>query len=199
VAARPDLVVASTAGNDPRVVSRLRDLGVRTFVVDVTSCDGLAEACRRLGAVLGVSPEPPPLAAAIATRCRAARARGARLLRRSALYVVWWDPLIVAAPGTFHDDMLHIAGLDNLAPAGAGRYPRVDPELLLDPRLSVVVAADEPDVRAGYDRLVKTAAGARLADGAVRLIWLPADPASRPGPRLVDAIDTLVAARERSP
>jgi hypothetical protein len=95
--------------------------------------------------------------------------------------------------------MLHIAGLDNLAPAGAGRYPRVDPELLLDPRLSVVVAADEPDVRAGYDRLVKTAAGARLADGAVRLIWLPADPASRPGPRLVDAIDTLVAARERSP
>ncbi|MGE5235679.1 MAG: ABC transporter substrate-binding protein [Acidobacteriota bacterium] len=199
LAARPDLVVATTAGNDPLVIARLRDLGMRVFVADVTSCDRLADACQRLGSLLTGSPGPVPLATRIASRCTAARVRGARLPPRRALYVVWWDPLIVAGPGTFHDDMLRIAGLENLAPGGAGRYPRIDPEVLLDPRLEVVVAPDEPDVRAGYDRVAAGVAGRRLTAGAVTVIWLPADPASRPGPRLVDAIDALLAAREARP
>ena len=92
-------------------------------------------------------------------RCAQAGAAAAALPRRGALYVVWWEPLIVAAPGTFHDDLLRRAALANLAPAGAGRYPRVDPELLLDPRLEVVVAADEPDLRAGFARTAATPAG----------------------------------------
>jgi hypothetical protein len=33
----------------------------------------------------------------------------------------------------------------------------------------------------------------------VRVIWLPADPASRPGPRLPLALEALVAAREADP
>jgi hypothetical protein len=110
--------------------------------------------------------------------------------------MVWWEPLIAAAPGTFHDDLLRSAALGNLVSAGAGRYPRVDPELLLDPRLDLVVAPDEKDLREGFARVARSPAGARLASGAVRVLWLPADAASRPGPRLPDALEALVAARE---
>ena len=196
VAARPDLVLATAAGNDPRTVARLRQLGLRTCTLDVTSFDRLAAACRLLGEVTGDRAAGERLGAAIAERARALAGRAARLPRRRALYVVWPDPLIVAAPGTFHDDLLRRAGLDNLAPGGGGRYPRVDPELLLDPRLEVIVAPDENEVRSGFARLRRTPAGGRIAGGGVRVIWLPADAASRPGPRLVDALAALVAARE---
>ena len=196
VAARPDLVLASTAGNDPRVVERLAELGVRVCTLDVTSCERLAEAARLVGGLLGRSADGAALAARIGSRCRAAAARATTLPARRALYVVWWEPLIVAAPGTFHDDLLQHARLVNLAPAGAGRYPRVDPELLLDPRLEVIVAADEPDLREGVGR---SRVLARVRDGAVRLHWLPAAEASRPGPRLPDALDALVAARTENP
>lgn len=196
VAARPDLVLASTAGSDPRVVERLTGLGVRVCTVDVTSCERLADAARLVGRAVGRADAGAALAEAVAARCRAVDARAAALPERRALYVVWWEPLIVAAPGTFHDDLLRRVRLINLAPAGAGRYPRVDPELLLDPRLEVVVAADERDLR---DGLARSRLAGRVRSGRVRLHWLPAAPASRPGPRLPEALEALAAAREESP
>ena len=199
LAARPDLVLATTAGNDPRVIERLRQFGIRVCTMDVTSFTRLEEACRLVGELLGARGEGERLADQIARRCERAASRARALPVRRALYVVWWEPLIVAAPGTFHDDLLRHAGLSNLAPASGGRYPRVDPEQLLDPRLQVVAAPDERDLREGYRTLTGSPAGQRLASGALELIWLPADPASRPGPRLPEALEALVTAREAHP
>ena len=199
VARAPDLVLATTAGNDPRVVDRLRQLGVEVCTLDVTSLARLADAVALAGRVTGHGDEAAALADGLATRTAAASARAGSLPRRSALYVVWWQPLIVAAPGTFHADLLRLAGLDTALPAAAGRYPRVDPELLLDRSLAVVVTPDEPDVRATFAAVSERPLAARIHSGELRVIWLPADLVSRPGPRLVDALDRLVAARETAP
>jgi len=199
VAARPDLVLASTAGNDPAVVTALRRVGVRVATVDVTSCARLAEACLLLGQLVAAAETGQRLAADITSHCDAARRRAADLPRRTALYVAWWDPLMVAGPGTVHHDLLALAGLDNRAPARGGRYPRVDPEVLLDPALQVLVAPADPDSRPLVDALLRRPAGLRLRRGTLPLIWLPADPASRPGPRLLLALDVLLAAREAAP
>ncbi|HVN31980.1 MAG TPA: helical backbone metal receptor [Thermoanaerobaculaceae bacterium] len=196
LALRPDIVLATTAGNDPRVVQRLRQLGTRVCSMDVTSFARLGDACRLAGGVLGFEAEGEILGRKVDERVDRATARALALPKRNALYVVWWEPLIVAAPGTFHDDMLRRAGLANLAPGSVGRYPRVDLELLLDPLLQVVVAPDERDLHESYARTIGSAAGARLASGEVRVFWIPADLANRPGPRLPGALEALVAARE---
>jgi iron complex transport system substrate-binding protein len=199
LAAAPDLVLATTAGNDPRVIARLRQLHVAVCTLDVTSLARLTEAAVLVGELTGRQDQARALVAGLSARIDAASRRAAPLARRRALYVVWWEPLIVAAPGTFHDDLLRAAGLVNLAPAAAGRYPRVDPEILLDPALELVVAPDEPDVRATFDTLRARPVASRLRAGATRLLWVPADLANRPGPRLVDALEALVSAREASP
>jgi iron complex transport system substrate-binding protein len=196
LALMPDLVLATTAGNDPRMVQRLRQLGTRVCSMDVTSFARLAGACRLAGEVLGLQARGERLAREVEERSERATARARALPRRDALYVVWWEPLIVAGPGTFHDDLLRRACLSNLAPGSAGRYPRVDPELLLNRRLEVAVVPDECDLREGFARTVGSPAGARLASGAVGVIWLAADIANRPGPRLPAALEALVAARE---
>ena len=191
----PDLLLATTAGNDPRVVTRLQELGVAVFTADVTSCGSLATTCEALGEVLGESERGARLAAEISRRCELAARSAAALPTARALYVVWWEPLIVAAPGTFHDDLLRLAGLANAAPRGAGRYPRVDPELLLDPRLEVAVTPADVEVVAGLQRLLTSPAYRSLSRPSLRVIRLPADAASRPGPRLPEALEALVAAR----
>ncbi len=196
VACRPDLVLATAAGNDPRVVAQLRRLGLRVFTADVTSCRALADAYERLGRVVERAGTAEGLARDVLRRRRAVVDASRDLPERAALFVVWWQPLIVAAPGSFHDAMLRDVRLSNLAPAGAGRYPRLDPELLLDPRLEVVVVPDEPELRQGFRAVTGSPAGGRLERGDVRVIWLPADPASRPGPRLPDALEALLADRE---
>ena len=199
LARSPDLVLATTAGNDPRVIGRLRQLGVAVSTFDVTSFARLAEAASLLGRLTGREAPAMTVAARLSARVDAARRRAGILPSRRALYVVWWDPLIVAAAGTFHDDLLSTAGLVNLAPGTAGRYPRVDPELLLDRRLEVVVAPDEPDVRTTFEAVRTKPVAARLRAGSTRVLWVPADLANRPGPRLVDALEALVTGREAAP
>ncbi len=199
LASSPDLVLATTAGSDPRVIARLRQLGIAVCTLDVTSLARLTEAVTLVGSLTGRQEPANLVAAGLAHRITMARRRAAPLPSRTALYVVWWEPLIVAAPATFHDDVLRSAGLVNLAPSTAGRYPRVDPEILLDPRLEVVVAPDEPDVRATYDTVTLRPVASRLRSGATRVLWIPADQANRPGPRLVDALEALVTLREARP
>lgn len=195
LAYRPDLVLATTAGNDPRTVSRLLSLGIPTCTVDPTSLERIAEGFRLIAEVLGIPEQGRDLAESFALRVHGARARARALTVKRGLYVVWWQPLIVAGPATFHHDVMAAAGIRNLAPDGAGRYPRISPELLLDRRLEVVIAPDDEDSRAGFGRLVATPVGRRLRSGEASLIWLPADPASRPGPRIADALDALVNQR----
>ncbi|NCO68938.1 MAG: ABC transporter substrate-binding protein, partial [Acidobacteria bacterium] len=163
VAVAPDLVLATTAGNDPRTIDRLAAAGIAVCTFDVTSFDRLVEACRLLARLNGQDPGTDALAARLHDRAETATRRGAILPRRGALYVVWWDPLIVAAPGTFHDDLLRRAGLTNLAPTGAGRYPRLDPELLGEPRLERLVAPDEGELRSGLAAIATTPVGRLIA------------------------------------
>jgi iron complex transport system substrate-binding protein len=198
LAHRPDLVIATTAGNNPRVVERLRHLEIPVFTVDVTSFQRLQEAVVLLGDVLNVPPQARELSLRLARETDAA-SRSSRDPAVGALYVVWWEPLMVAAPGTVHHDLLRRSGLSNLAPGGAGRYPRLQPEILLDRRLLVVVTVDETDVTAGLERLSRTPPGRRLASGEIRLVALPADEASRPGPRLPQALHRLSSALAMQP
>lgn len=195
LAHHPDLVLATTAGNDPRIVNRLSSLGIRTCTVDPTSLERIAEGFRLIAEVLAIPERGGELAESFSRRVRAARSRGRALAPKGGLYIVWWEPLIVAGPGTFHHDLLAAAGIVNLAPGGAGRYPRVNPEFLLDHRLEVVVAPNDEDSRIGCARVAAAPVGRRLGLGQVALLWLPADPASRPGPRLADALEELVEKR----
>lgn len=195
LAYHPDLVLATTAGNDPRTVSRLSSLGIRTCTVDPTSLERIVEGFRLIAEVLGIPDRGGELADSFGRRIHAARSRARALTPKGGLYIVWWQPLIAAGPGTFHHDLLAAAGIVNLAPGGAGRYPRLNPELLLDHRLEVVVAPDDEDSRTGFTRVAAAPVGRRLGSGRVALLWLPADPASRPGPRLADALEELVEKR----
>lgn len=202
LAHRPDLVLATTAGNDPRIIARLSGLGVRTCTVDPTSLGRVAEGFRLVAEVLGVPDRGKDVEESFARRVREARSRARSLVPRNGLYIVWWQPLMVAGPGTFHHDLLAAAGIANLAPAGAGRYPRVNPELLLDPRVELLVAPDEVETRIGFRSLAGKPVGRRLRSGNVPMLWVAADAASRPGPRLAEALEHLVemrSAQESSP
>lgn len=195
LAHRPDLVLATTAGNDPRVVDQLRVLGMRVLTVDPISLSRIAASFSLIGRALGLPEKGHQLEARFRSQVEAARRRMADLPPLTGLYVVWWQPFMVAGPGTFHHDLLAAAGITNLAPAGAGRYPRLNLETLLDSRLEVIVIPDEDELRVGFQQVTKSAAGRRLRSGDVATLWLPADPASRPGPRLANALAHLVASR----
>jgi iron complex transport system substrate-binding protein len=185
---RPDLVLWVTDGGALAAVRRTTELSAGAFgllaIPVITVADVVAEA-RLVGEAVG----DPAAGAALADRMQRAvdrlRARSAGLARRRVLFVVGRDPLVVAGPGSFPDELLRLAGCDN-AVAGSRPWPIYPVELAVgsNPDLVVDAAVDEP--AEGMTRLVAIPAVRR---GAV--VRLSSDDLLRPGPRMIDALDEL--------
>ena len=103
-----------------------------------------------------------------------------------------------AGPGSFNHDLLTLAGAANVAAAAAGPFPRISAEEIIraNPELIVVPIGgfSPPDVvdpqrfaqRPGWQSI--EAVRRRAIRG------VDADLVSRPGPRLVDGLETLARA-----
>jgi len=194
----PDLAVVSRDGTDRRAAERLAALGIRVVVTDATSLDGVYTDVRRVSAALGRDVEAERIVDRMQRRVAAAeeRVRARRATRRpTALAVIWPDPPIVAGRDTFVGDLLDRAGLENVVPKGAGEWPRVSHETLVGWNPSLLVRPDTRENRAAFEAVLSPASRWQLlpAVRAGRVVVLDGDWLERPGPRLVDALETLVA------
>ena len=185
IALRPDLVLWLTDGGAFPLVSRIAALGVPVLAIPVVTVADVLASARVVGAALGDAGGGERLARELASAVDGARRRAASRPRVRVLFVVGRDPLVVAGPGSYPDELLRIAGGENVA-TGDRPWPvyPLDRAVASDPALVVDAALEEP--RAGVHRLdaipaVKRGAVYRLRD----------DTALRPGPRLARALGEL--------
>ncbi len=197
VALKPDLVVASRDGTDRGAYEKLRSLGVPVLATSARSLDGVLRDVRRVGAAIGEDAAAERLVAALSNRIAAAEARAAARKgpRLRTLVVIWPDPPVVAGPSTFIGDLLFRARLENVVPEKAGEWPRVSHETLAAWDPDVVVRPETPENAAAFRRAF-SGDGLWQLVGAVRarrVVSIPGDLLERPGPRLVDALESLAA------
>jgi iron complex transport system substrate-binding protein len=188
---RPDLVLWVTDGGALPAVRQLAALARGRFpilAIPIVAVADVAAAARLVGEALG----DPAGGAALATRLDAAvarlQARAAGLPRHRVLFVVGRDPLVVAGPGSFPDELLRLAGCDN-AVGGSRPWPVYPIELAVgsNPDLVIDAALDEP--ASGIQRLA-----AVPAVRAGRVVRLGGDDLLRAGPRMIVALDELFLA-----
>jgi iron complex transport system substrate-binding protein len=110
VALRPDLVVATSAGNGDEVFTQLGRLKMAVYVVNPTRLSDVFDLIARLGALTGHEAEATRLSARLSARVKAVAERVAALPRPRVLYVLWPDPLIVPARGALVSELLVLAG-----------------------------------------------------------------------------------------
>jgi iron complex transport system substrate-binding protein len=79
LAARPDLIVASTAGNDRASVYRLAELGLPVFVTAPRTVEGIFETTLALGRITDCEAEGKRLAAGMRARLQEVKRRLAGL------------------------------------------------------------------------------------------------------------------------
>ncbi len=139
-AAQPDLIIGNKEENYQEGIAQL----ARHFPVwlsDITTLPEALDMIRRVGDLTGKAHLAEPLAAEIKysfDRLRLAAAPSA-----SVAYFIWRKPYMVAASGTFIDDMLRRAGFRN-AFAGLGRYPEITPEQLAAAAPEHIFLSSEP-------------------------------------------------------
>ncbi|MBM3757661.1 MAG: hypothetical protein FJW38_27225 [Acidobacteria bacterium] len=189
VAARPDLVFVEKSPLG--FTERLRAMGLRVEEVNAQSAHALPEAIRAIARAIGVSGEP--LIAKIQTGLDGVRrsVRG----RKRVMFVVGRSPgsldgLMVAGPQSYLDEILSIAGGENVFASAKSSYPRVSLEEVFARRPEVIIDMGEMADTVGVTEDRKRAVVALWKKYPVvkaRVFAVAEDYLVVPGPRVVDA------------
>ena len=151
LALSPDLVLWVTDGGALPAVRRIAELSAGSrhpfpiLALDIVSVADVLATPRVLGDALGAPDAGARISRELAATIEDVRRRAEKLPRKRALFVVGREPLVVAGPGSFPDELLRIAGAENVV-KGARPWPVYPLEKAVadDPEVVVDAAAREP-------------------------------------------------------
>jgi len=193
MALKPDLVVMTADGNPKGVARRLERLGVETFVFRGKRLREIPTGIRELGERIGARKEAERLAMELertVERC-SCRSRSGSHVRKKVLFVLWPDPLMVAGPGTLIDDVVSLAGFENIAADAGTPYPRfaVEEVLRRSPD-AIIFGRGHGDMANPKTKLLRRLERLQAVQGGH--VFSAGDALYRPGPRIPDGIDELI-------
>jgi iron complex transport system substrate-binding protein len=189
----PDVVIVAASANRRETVDGLQALGIPTFVTDTRSLADMDRLWRDLGLLTGRVQEAEAAVRRLHVGLDAVRARVTAKDRPAVLVVVWSEPLYVAGQQTFVDDLIGVAGGRNVAREVSGfvRYP-LERVLKMQPDVIVI-----PTHAPGFNGAAAVAYWDRWptipAVSSHRVHAVEDSVIIRPGPRLVEAAETLLA------
>jgi iron complex transport system substrate-binding protein len=184
VALKPDLLLVQPGPGNQRSVEKMAEVGVPVLLLPLHTVADTLAALRAVGKALGREEEARALVQRIeSTRARIREAARARKSPR-VLFIYGFEPLIVAGPGSFADELLRDAGGINIAADAGSAYPAYSVERVVRARPDVVVDAADVDVGKA-----KLAALPGLSEA--RWVEMPSKALLHPGPSLERGLEEL--------
>lgn len=198
LALRPDLVVLWGSGQGQRDAERLRQLGISVFLSEPRSLQTVADSLLRLGQLAGTTPQAQRAAQQFQQQWQQLQQRYASAQPRLLVFVqISARPLLTIGGRQFLSDLLRGCGGENVfADVSLDAFP-VLPEQVLRRQPKVMLSLGD-----NTTALQHWQSWPQLpAIQQQQLYALPADPLSRPGPRLIEGAkmlcQTLAQARSR--
>lgn len=185
---RPDIVFGSREGNSPLVMARLKRLGIKTLYFDrPRSVVDLLDNFLTLSKMIGKQEK----GGRIADIARSALKRTGNEKVYKVMWQVGAEPLIVASTSSFANDIILVAGGQNIVESELP-YPRMNAEEVILKSPHVIVLMDM-----GYNiQTEKERWKSYLKD--VRFVTMDAYSVGSPTPvSLVDSVDRLTKALNR--
>lgn len=181
-AQQPDLVIAWPDAQSRDVIQQLTGIGVPAYASRVESVDGIRGMIKRLGTLLGVAARADSLIAAIDAELDTVRTSVEGRPRQRVLYLLSVDPPMIAGPGTYVDDLITIAGGDNVFGDLRQLWPQVSLEEIVRRDPDVIIRPSGRPARVEIDALRQRAGWQTLRavhDGRVHVV--DPDLYNRPG------------------
>ncbi|PIS28661.1 hypothetical protein COT42_07415 [Candidatus Saganbacteria bacterium CG08_land_8_20_14_0_20_45_16] len=200
---KPDLVVMQ-ADAQAKEIERFKEFGLPVYSVTLRSVDVVFAEMLQLGVIAGVPDRATQVVEALKQRLGRVEVRtkdyqpklfdvlklwNPKKKQRQALVIVALNPMIVAGENTFINDLLRYAGVLNVASGGRGEYPQYSFEKLVSENPQYLIMPQ------GLIRQEELASNSRWrsleAVRQGRICFIQADILSRPGPRVVEAIEQI--------
>ena len=213
VALKPDLVLVSTAKctvktNECKVncsrrceltikvAAQLRKLGLNVLTLGPHSINDVLDNIRLVGSATGNATEADELVENLRQQIDTVIKMSKTKSHKPKVYFeVWNDPYVSVSSGTWIGDLINLAGGANVFAEAVSEWPIICSEEIIQRNPDIIVFPVIPDVSRFWGSFedVKKRPG-WTSINAVRngsLYEVPRDFISRPGPRLVEALEML--------
>lgn len=194
LAMRPDLVIMS--GRQEGQVPQFRQLGLRVvFLKEPGDVPAVFEQIRNVGRMTGHAEEAAKLVTSLEGRLEKVKATVAAKTDAPVVFYEITPDLFTVSPNSFVGHLLTIAKAKNVVTDTSNAFPQLSVETVLKADPAVILLADGGDDGGQTPEMVKARPGwdkvKAVRDG--RVVVIDSDVFSRPGPRVLDALEQLVA------
>jgi iron complex transport system substrate-binding protein len=194
VALEPDLVLASEEHQTE--VAALESRGITAVALNPTTVSMVLSTITLIGEITGQDREATALVTDMRARIDAIAAKTQSLTaaqKPRVFVVIWHDPIWTVGSGTFHDELIKMAGGVNMAGNLSG-YTSISLENVITGNPQIIIAG--VGMGEGTDQsLVFMQTDTRLSNVDARInnkvYGANMDIISRPGPRLMEALELL--------
>jgi iron complex transport system substrate-binding protein len=191
VSLKPDIVFITVAGNTKETYDKFRELGIKIFVSNPTSYEGIKKTYLDLGKIFRIEDEAKKKVAGWDLIIDSVSSAAKKFQQQSVMFLVDLKPAMLAGKNTFLHQYLNFCGLKNIAEDSPMNYPMISREDILRRNPDYII------YMAGKDETISTIKNAYpewkqlKAAKNNRIILVDRDLYPRPGPRFVVALKDL--------
>ncbi len=137
---KPDLMLASMENSSQKEVRFLESRGIPLVLLPFDTLEETLHSIEKMGDLLAKPQAARHLTDTMRAKLADLKKRSAAVPKKRALFVVGYQPLVVAGSGNFFDEAANYIGVENVAHESRLRYPtwsteqllRAQPEILWD-------------------------------------------------------------------
>ena len=186
IALKPDVVFVSTASQLEAFMNTLQQQNIAVYVTDPKGIAGVTENLRTLGRLFGTEDDAGKIADELQNRAAAVDHRVSSGPRPKIFVQISKEPLFTIGTNAFLTEVIERAGGESVTKDVPSGFPKLSKETASAMAPEVIILSDSEDNREPNEVFRKSPA---VVNG--RVYKIDADIISRPGPRLVDALEQI--------
>lgn len=186
VALKPDVVFVSTASQLEAFMKTLEEQGIAVYVINASSLKDVLQNLRDLGALLGTDSRAAYFANELDKRAAAVDAKVQGMDRPRVFVQISRSPLFTVGRTSFVTEIVERAGGISVTRDVEKAFPEFSRETAMASDPDVMILSDSEDNPSPNDAFKNSKA---VKNG--RVYRIDPDIISRPGPRLVDALEEI--------
>jgi iron complex transport system substrate-binding protein len=198
IALDPDLVLVVPSATHENLFRSLRQLGIKMLALPNDTIYDLYTMIRTIGAETATERAAEEMVSRLQSKFKEVSERVSGRPKRRVMFVVGADPLFVAGKGTFINELIEIAGGENIAGDSLMKYPQLGIEDVLSRAPEVILYTSlNFELTGKQEEQAKKIWSAYSSIPAVKenhIYGLVADHVTLPGPRLVLGIEEMARA-----
>ena len=192
ISLRPDLVIATGAGNTREMVERLERLGIPTYAIFPKRFDDVLQSIRHLGQVVAKEKEALSIIESMQRRKERVVERTKNLSRPKVFLQIGEAPIVTVGKGSFGDDLIRLAGGENISGNDREMYPRLGMEEILK-RSPEVILISSMNPKGDYERAFREWERWKMIPAVKqgRIYLIDSDLIDRPSPRIIEGLEEM--------